>query len=212
MIRTGSGLAQPPHLEEFEMRTLALLLTCCTYSVAVAQSPWQPSTEPSLDLKDSAIAKVVVENGNKVVALRIPEWKTDTRKRQNTETRTRTETRTKQNADGTTEDYSVEVPFTVTIVENYAVQIPSGKYQPRVSIPLDKAHVWKVTGEKMTTPDIERALSKAAHVLLFMGYANTNYQADAYFASLLNPDILVVYYNPMLKYLRTAPGQVLELP
>lgn len=177
------------------MRFLFALMICSYFSVVVAQDALMPRDEPKVNLRNTAIAKIESIEGTKTIVIKSPEWVDEVRQRDVTVTRTLNEARTRtvtREGKQIEEAYTVKVPVSSVQAQDYTVRILTGKYLPDLIIPVNNATVWKVTGEKLGTDDIEEMLAKATLVVL---YNEADYHPDPFYVGVLNPNLLLIRFE-----------------
>lgn len=158
-------------------------------------SLWKPAAAPQWDPASLAVAKVVGEqDGQPTLALMVTDWRVETRTRTVEVTKYRPEQREREienNGVSEVRAYTVQVPYTEQITQEYTVQIPAG--QQRVDVPLSKCTAWTLAGKQVPTDKLAAFLSKPRHVLEWWDKENAP-QPDPFYASVIKPDTLFLRF------------------
>jgi len=171
---------------------LAQLVSICFVASAFAQgSAWQPSRFPPFDFRDAAAAKIYSsENSVTVLGMVSPEIGTRTINVSKTRTETRSRTvKDPQTGEELEQSYAVEVPYTEQIEQTFIMR-------RRIEVPVEDAKIWTFSGKALSAAEARTALSSAKRCFCIANQRRKyNYQGDPFFAEMLTPDVLVIWYD-----------------
>jgi hypothetical protein len=156
---------------------------------------WKPAAAPQWDPGSLAVAKFVGEqDGQPTLALMVTDWQVETRTQTVEVTKYRSEQREREienNGVREVRTYTVQVPYTEQITQEYTVQIPAG--QQRVDVPLSECTAWTLAGKQVPTDKLAAFFSKPRHVLEWWDKENAP-QPDPFYTSIIKPDTLFLRF------------------
>jgi hypothetical protein len=179
-----------------------VLCVCLTSNFVSAQSKpaddsWMPKTPP-IEIDFGKLAFVKASSDKKGLTVLTPLYDAETRTRTVQLTKFVLETREREVKDGDqtkTVTYTVQVPVTVEEIQTYTVLIP--RSSSKFAVPLSKVRAWDLSGKKMSQQHLLAAITNATKAFVSESHPSFEFEGyDEYFASVLNPETLVIFVEP----------------
>jgi hypothetical protein len=182
------------------LRIAFLVLCVClpTNNVLAQSKPaddsWMPKTPP-IEIDFGKLVFVKASADKKDLSVLTPVYDSETRTRTVQHTVFLTEERTRDVRDGDetkTVTYQVQVPVTVEETQTYTVKIP--RSSSKFAVPLSKVRAWDLSGKTLSQQQLLAAITNATKAFVSESDPSAEFEGyDEYFASVLNPETLVIY-------------------
>jgi hypothetical protein len=181
------------------MQRLAFLVWMALAGTCLAQdsAAQKPTQLPPPELSLSNVKLVKLSEDKKSLAVIAPKTRSETQTRLENKVEYLEETRTRvvtANGKQVAQDYVVKVPVSTMVEQTYTVEKLESSYQ--FDIPLEKLRAWRLDGTLLKAEQLQAACAKPVHMIVVETKEQTNFsKVDPFFASVLRPETIVVYYS-----------------
>jgi hypothetical protein len=94
-----------------------------------------------------------------------------------------------QTGDELTQTYAVEVPYTEEMEQAFMIR-------RRIEVPVEDTKVWTFSGKALSADEMRTTLSSVKRCFYIANQRREyKFKGDPFFAEMLKPDVLVIWYD-----------------